>query len=86
MDEKQKKTYKYLVTMRWYVETDEELISGAIETDNKLLNLVQHRSNGEPCGDESPTKNFQGYAVLPHHDFMGDKPIYMSKKKLKVKI
>ena len=68
---------------RWYVETDEELISGAIETDNKLLNLVQHRSNGEPCNDESPTKNFQGYAVLPHHDFMGEKPIYMSKDKIK---
>jgi len=23
------KKYKYLVTMRWYVETDEELVAGA---------------------------------------------------------
>ena len=69
MNKKEKKKFKYLVTMRWYVATDEDLVSGAIETDNKLLNLVQHRSNGEPCSDNSPTKNFQGYAVLPHHDF-----------------
>ena len=31
------KKYKYLVTMRWYVETDEELVAGATETDEKLL-------------------------------------------------
>jgi len=83
MSNKEKKKFKYLITMRWYVETDEELISGAIETDNKLLHLVQHRTNGEPCSDDSPTKNFQGYAVLPHHDFMGKKPIYMTKEKIK---
>ena len=27
------KKYKYLVTMRWYVETDESLVAGAAETD-----------------------------------------------------
>ena len=31
------KKYKYLVTMRWYVETDEKLIAGASEKDKKLL-------------------------------------------------
>ena len=31
------KKYKYLVTMRWYVETDEELVAGATETDEKLF-------------------------------------------------
>ena len=39
------KKYKYLITMKWFVETDEELVAGATETDEKLLNLVRHRSN-----------------------------------------
>ena len=45
---KESKKYKYLVTMRWYVETDEQLAAGASETDKKLLNLVQHRTDGKP--------------------------------------
>ena len=45
---KESKKYKYLVTMRWYVETDEQLVAGASETDKKLLNLVQHRTDGKP--------------------------------------
>ena len=39
--DKESKKYKYLITMRWYVETDEKLVAGAAETDKKLLNLVQ---------------------------------------------
>ena len=38
--DKESKKYKYLVTMRWYVETDEKLVAGASETDKKLLDLV----------------------------------------------
>ena len=34
------KKYKYLITMKWFVETDEELVAGATETDEKLLNLT----------------------------------------------
>ena len=35
--DKESKKYKYLITMRWYVETDEKLVAGAAETDKKLL-------------------------------------------------
>ena len=33
---KESKKYKYLVTMRWYIETDKALVAGAAETDEKL--------------------------------------------------
>ena len=73
------KKYKYLITMKWFVETDEELVAGATETDEKLLNLVRHRSNGEPCLQDCPTRNSEGYGILDHHYFMGDnKTVYMS--------
>ena len=40
MNEKQKKTFKYLVTMRWYVETDEEFNKWIEEQSvNKISNL-----------------------------------------------
>ena len=78
------KKYKYLVTMRWYVETDEELVAGATETDEKLLDLVRHRSNGEPCASDCPTRNNEGYGILDYHYFMGDnKDTYMSTDKIK---
>ena len=38
--EKERKSYRYLVTLRWYVETDEELVAGGDETDNKILDIV----------------------------------------------
>ena len=50
------KKYKYLVTTRWYVETNEELVAGAAETDEKILNLVQHRTNGKPVMQDMPYK------------------------------
>ena len=78
------KKYKYLVTMRWYVETDEELVAGATETDEKLLNLVRHRSNGEPCAPDCPTRNNEGYGILDYPYLMGDnKDTYMSTDKIK---
>ena len=55
-----RKKYKYLITMKWFVETDEELVSGATETDEKLLDLVRHRSNGEPCLPDCPTGTSRG--------------------------
>jgi len=36
------KRFKYLITMRWYVETDEDMVAGAQETDQKLLELLTH--------------------------------------------
>ena len=29
------KRFKYLITMRWYVETDKDLVAGAQESDDK---------------------------------------------------
>tara|TARA_X000001036_G_C20668736_1_gene801665 strand:+ start:1023 stop:1181 length:159 start_codon:yes stop_codon:yes gene_type:complete len=40
----EQKKYQYMVTMRWYVETDEELVAGAADTDEKLLEIVRHRT------------------------------------------
>ena len=82
--EKNDKKYKYLVTMRWYVETNEELVAGAAETDEKILNLVQHRTNGKPVCKTCPTRHFEGYGILDYHYFMGDKKeVYMSTDKLR---
>ena len=78
------KKYKYLVTTRWYVETNEELVAGAAETDEKILNLVQHRTNGKPSCKTCPTRSYEGYGILDYHYFMGDnKAVYMSTDKLK---
>ena len=79
----EQKKYKYMVTMRWYVETDEELVSGSHESDQKLLDLVRHQSNGKPCLPDCPTRNNEGYAVLDYHYFMGEKKPYMSTDMIK---
>ena len=81
-EENGKKPYRYLVTLRWYVETDEELVAGADETDEKILEIVRHRSNGTESCSTCPTRNQQGHAILPHHDFMGNKPVYITAKKM----
>ena len=76
---KESKKYKYLVTMRWYVETDEKLVAGASETDKKLLSLVQRKNDGRPVSKSCPTRHYEGYAILDYHHFMGDnKKVYMS--------
>ena len=82
-EENEEKTCRYLVTLRWYVETDEELVAGAAETDDKILDIVRHRSNGTTSCSTCPTRNQQRYAILPHHDFMGNKPVYMTTEEIK---
>ena len=81
--EKERKSYRYLVTLRWYVETDEELVAGGDETNNKILDIVRHRTNGTTSCSTCPTRNQQGSAILPHHDFMGEKPVYMTTQQIK---
>lgn len=77
--DKESKKYKYLVTMRWYVETDEKLVAGASETDKKLLSLVQRKIDGSPVSKSCPTRHYEGYGILDYHHFMGDnKKVYMS--------
>ena len=61
------KKYKYLVTMRWYVETDEKLVAGASETDKKLLDLVQRKADGRPSCKSCPTRNYEGYGLSLIH-------------------
>ncbi len=78
------KRFKYLVTMRWYVETDEDMVAGAPETDQKLLELLRHRDDGSTSCSTCPTRNNEGYAILNFNYFMGDKkPVYMSVDKVK---
>lgn len=80
----EKKMFKYLVTMRWYIETDEELVAGAQDTDQKLLNIVRHKTDGTKSCSECPTRNQEGYAILDYHYFMGDrKPVYLSTEQIK---
>ena len=79
----EQKKYQYMVTMRWYVETDEELVAGAAETDEKLLEIVRHRKDGSKSCSTCPTRNNEGFAVLDYHYFMGDKKPYMSTEMIK---
>lgn len=73
---------RYLVTLRWYVETDEELVPGARETDEKILTVLRHKSDGRPACASCPTRNPEGYGILDYHYFMGNKPVYMSVDKI----
>ncbi|MFQ6674877.1 MAG: hypothetical protein ACE5LH_00885 [Fidelibacterota bacterium] len=79
----EKNRYRYLVTLRWYVETDEELVEGAEESDAKILDILRHRINGTRSCRTCPTRHPNGYAILRHHDFMGEKPVYMSPEKFR---
>ena len=54
---KENKAFKYMVTMRWYIETDEELVPGAADTDNKLLEILRHRKYGSKSCSPCPTRN-----------------------------
>lgn len=78
----EKKMYRYLVTLRWYIETDENLVAGSKEADDKILEILRHRIDGSRSCNRCPTRHNQGHAILAHHDFMGDKPVYMSKEKI----
>lgn len=77
------KKFQYIVTLRWYVETNEEFVPGGKEADEKILDVLRHRSNGTPSCSTCPTRNPEGFAILKHHDFMGNRPIYMSVDKFK---
>ncbi|MFQ6611895.1 MAG: hypothetical protein ACE5D2_02175 [Fidelibacterota bacterium] len=80
----EKKMYKYLVTLRWYIETDEDLVAGAKETDEKILEILRHRTDGTKSCEKCPTRHQEGYGILNYHYFMGaKKPVYMSTEKIK---
>lgn len=82
--ENTEKKFKYLVTMRWYIETDEKLVAGAPETDERLLDILRHRTDGSKSCERCPTRHGEGYSILDYHYFMGDrKPVYMSTELIK---
>ena len=83
-NEKKSKKFKYLVTMRWYVETDEDLVAGSVESDEKLLEMVRHRNDGSNSCSTCPTRNHEGYGILDYHHFMGDnKKVYLTSEQIK---
>jgi hypothetical protein len=82
-EQKEKKMYKYLITLRWYIETDEDLVAGAKETDEKLLEILRHRVDGSRSCNRCPTRHQEGYGILNYHYFMGaNKPVYISTEKI----
>ena len=38
-EKEEKKLYRYLVTLRWFVETGEELVAGSPKADEKILEI-----------------------------------------------
>jgi hypothetical protein len=79
---------QYVVTMRWYVESDEqieeELASFNLEDKNeKILDILRHRENGTECCSICPMNLNESSIVLDWKDFYGKKPIYMSVDKIK---
>ncbi len=80
----EKKLNKYMITMRWYVETDEDLVAGAQDTDQKLLELLRHKEDGTESCSLCPTRNSEGYAILDYNYFAEEKKrVYMSVDKVK---
>ena len=79
---------QYVVTMRWFVESDEsledEMKNLNIEAKNeKVLDILRHRTNGsESCGS-CPTRNNESATILNWKDFYDKKPIYMNIEKTK---
>ena len=79
---------QYIITMRWYVESDEqmeeELKNISLEDRNeKILNLLRHRENGTECCSTCPTRSNESAVVLDWKNFYQKKTIYMSVKKTK---
>ncbi|NIA18706.1 MAG: hypothetical protein GWO85_01260 [Simkaniaceae bacterium] len=68
---------KYLITLRWFVESDEEI------TDEKVLEILQHKKDGLKACSSCPSRNAHGFAVLDHQAFMDRKPTYISTEEIK---
>lgn len=68
---------KYLITLRWFVESEEDL------TDDKVLEILQHKKTGKDACGECPTRHAHGYAVLDHQAFMDRKPTYITTEEIK---
>ena len=78
---------QYVVTLRWYVETDEAFEAEAAglsleEKENKILKMVQHRSDGSASCDTCPSRNNETFVVLDWYDYFKKKKIYISTDKI----
>ena len=69
--------------MRWYIESDNAIDKelkeiSKDEKNEKILEILRHRSNGSKCCESCPTRNNESHVVLDWKDFYDKKPIYMS--------
>ena len=67
---------KYLITLRWFVESDKEI------KDEDVLKLLQHKNDGRESCASCPTRYTHGFAVLDHESFMSRKPTYISTEQI----
>lgn len=79
---------KYVVTMRWYVETDDDIEKSfkklsKTKKDEKILNILRHNKNGKKSCDKCPSRHNEAHTVLEWKDFYDKKPIYISIKDIK---
>ena len=79
---------RYVVTMRWYIESDEQMEDeiknlSLKDKNEKILNILRRRTNGSECCSSCPTQNNESEVILDWKDFYDKKPIYMSIKNIK---
>ena len=79
---------QYVVTMRWYIESNEQLEReiknlDLVDKNEKILNILRHRENGTKCCEICPIRSSESSVVLDWKDFYNKKPIYMSMVKTK---
>ena len=70
-------TYKYSITLHWYVETDEDLVPGSQEADERILEIVRHRLNGTASCSTCPTRNPSDYTIQEVRYSGGSARIYV---------
>ena len=79
---------QYIVTMRWYVESDdlfekESMVLSKKDKKKKIIDILKHRENGTECCSNCPTHKNESSVVLDWKDFYEKKPIYMSVNKVR---
>jgi hypothetical protein len=68
---------KYVITLSWIVETDEHLVPGIPEVDEKLLDIVRHKASGKSSCATCPAR-FPANYTIKRVDLAMDGPVYMS--------
>jgi hypothetical protein len=68
---------KYVITLSWIVETDEHLVPGIPEVDEKLLDIVRHKAGVRSSCATCPAR-FPSSYTIKQMDIAVDGPVYMS--------